>query len=107
MAGHKSRSDRTVTETPSWLGEGRYPDKTRTKGYRNKLGILETKTIILTRKAPKKQHLAATGAYLKKKWHSTEAAGSKSPLVFFKKSYPSFLLKKKASRYSLRLPPNR
>lgn len=49
------------------------------------LGVLETKRIIPTRKAPKKQHLTATGASPEKEMASTEAAASENSLFSFKK----------------------
>lgn len=69
MAGSKCRSGHTVTETDT-TSHGWERAGTRTedqeKSYESKLGVQETKTIVLTRKAPKKQRLAATGAHPEK-----------------------------------------
>lgn len=78
------------------LGEGRV---TRTedqeKSYESKPGVQETKTIVLTRKAPKKQRLAATGAHPEKEMAFHRSSGIQEPFYFQEKeSSHHFAIKK-------------
>lgn len=80
----------------------------------NALGVLETKRIISTRKAPKKQQLAATGAHPEKEMAFHPGSIIREPSIFVKKKIKIAIIstkekkkKEKASRYSLNLPSDR
>lgn len=98
MAGHKSRSDRAVTETPSCLaGKGQIPGRDQEEGLQEQARYSGNQNNHSDKKGTKKSSiLLQLGHTLKKKWHSTKAAGSKSPLVFFKKKLPIFSTKEKS-----------
>lgn len=70
----------------------------------NALGVLETKRIISTRKAPKKQQLAATGAHPEKEMAFHPGSIIREPSIFVKKKIKIAIISTKEKKKKKKLP---